>query len=52
MEKNYIAMEKIYAEKIKQLYNQINEKDEQFKKLKVKVIEVKSIAETQSQKAN
>lgn len=34
MEKNYIAMEKYYADKIKQLYNQISNKDEEFKRLK------------------
>lgn len=38
MEKNYIAMEKLYATKIKQLYQQIGEKDMQFKKLYAEMV--------------
>ena len=44
MEKNYIAMQKHYSEKIKILYSQINEKDVQFKRLENEMQLVKNIA--------
>lgn len=50
MEKNYIAMEKLYATKIKQLYQQIGEKDMQFKKLYAEMVEIKAIAVDQKKK--
>lgn len=37
-------MEKIYSDKIKFLYSQIMEKDQQFKKLQCQMLEIKNIA--------
>lgn len=51
MEKNYIAMEKHYADKIKQLYTQINEKDQEFKKLKNEMEIIRGLASDHRKKA-
>ena len=43
MEKNYVRMEKFYSLKIKSLYEQLNEKDCEYKKLKKELTELRKL---------
>ena len=43
MEKNYVRMEKYYSQKIKTLYEQLSEKDNEYKKLKRELLDLKKL---------
>ena len=43
MEKNYVRMEKYYSLKIKTLYEQLYEKDNEYKKLKKELLDLKKL---------
>ena len=43
MERNYISMERYYSQKIKTLYHELNEKDNEYRKLKKELLELRKL---------
>ena len=43
MERNYLRMEKLYTQKIKNLYQQLNEKDHEYNRLRKELTDLKRI---------
>lgn len=45
MERNYIQMEKFYAEKLKTLHLHLMEKDHEFKRLQMELMDMKQLGQ-------